>query len=111
MTEWVRVRDTSGHHISVRADVPEGHPRGVQPGQQVLKQDALDNSGAPRTPTYRTGLGDKPAPSAQIKAKPRKTRKATATTKAATEPVPDAEKAEPEATTSGQELADTGRQD
>lgn len=104
MPQWIRVRDTSGHHISVRSDVPEGHPRGRQPGQRELKQDAVDLSGKPLPPTYRTDLGDGPAPSARNKAKPRKG-------KAAPDPVPAATDEQPEATPSGHELADTGRQD
>lgn len=99
MPKWVRVRDTSGHHITVRDDVPEGHPRGVQEGQRRLKQDAVDISGTPLPPTYRTDLGDGPAPSTKTKAKPRR--------QATTEPPAIQEQAE--ATTSGQELADSER--
>lgn len=55
--KYVRVRDSSGHHITVRGDVPKGHPRGVQEGQQVLKQDAVGPDGLPLPPKYRTELG------------------------------------------------------
>jgi hypothetical protein len=99
--KWVRVRDTSGHHISVRGDVPEDHPRGVQAGQRKLKQDAVDFSGDPLPPTYRTELGDGPAPSTKVKAKPRKA--------ASQDPVPPAAD-EPSEAASGQQ-ADIERQD
>lgn len=87
MPKWVRVRDTSGHHITIRGDVPEGHPRGLQEGQRRLKQDAVDLSGTPLPPTYRTDLGDGPAPSTKPKAKPR--RQATQEPVPATAPAPD----------------------
>lgn len=107
MPKWVRVRDTSGHHISVRADVAEGHPRGVQPGQRELKQDAVDVSGEPLAPTYRTDLGEDPAPSTKVKARPRQ----SSAKKTSTEPVPAATEEQSEATTSGHQRADSERQD
>lgn len=64
MTEWIRVRDTSGHEISVRGDVPAGHPRGLQEGQKVLDKPAHVNS-EPLPPKYRTLLGE-PLPGSTI---------------------------------------------
>lgn len=65
MPEYVRVKDSSGHEITVRADVAEGHPRGVLPGMTVLKsKEAVDRNGTPRGPIYRVPKGSDPAPSA-----------------------------------------------
>jgi len=56
MPEYVRVRDSSGHKISVRKD-------DVVDGQTLLDEPAARN-GKPLPPTYRVPLGGDPAPSA-----------------------------------------------
>jgi hypothetical protein len=58
MAEWIRVRDTSGHEISVRGDVPDGHPRGIQPGQKRLDKPATNSGGEPLPPKLRLPLGE-----------------------------------------------------
>lgn len=65
MPEYTRVRDTSGHEISVRADVPEGHPRGIQEGQKRIDKAAVDGNGLPLEPKYRTALGT-PRPGSKV---------------------------------------------
>lgn len=102
--KWIRVRATSGHHISVRGDLPAGHPRGIQDGQEQLDQPAVDASGEPLPPTYRTDLGEGPAPSTRNRSLARTSAEATPQG-----PVPAAADAQPEATTGQQ--ADTERQD
>lgn len=64
MTEYVRVRDTSGHEITVDADLPEGHPRGLQSGQEVLDK-AATRGAEPLPPKYRTRLGE-PVPGGRV---------------------------------------------
>lgn len=97
MPEYVRVRDTSGHEITVRADLPAGHPRGVKDGMEVLDKPAT-RSREPLPPKYRTPLGD-PLPGSKVARK--RSRKRT------TKPVP----AEPEATTTTGHVADIPTED
>lgn len=83
MSNWIRVRDTSGHEISVRGDVPEGHPLGVKPGQKVLDKPAANSAGHPLPPKIRTRLGEPLPGSAVAQRRERRTQ----------EPVPDADPA------------------
>jgi hypothetical protein len=57
MPDFIRVRDTSGHEISIRGDVADGHPRGIQEGQRRLDKPAVGADGLPLAPKYRTRLG------------------------------------------------------
>lgn len=84
MPKYVRVRDSSGHEITVRADVSPDHPRAVKDGMEVLDKPAT-KSGEPLPPKYRTPLGD-PLPGSKVARKRSQTR--------ASKPVP----AEPDAT-------------
>lgn len=64
MPTYVRVRDTSGHEITVRSDLPDGHPRGIQEGQVVLDKPATTGH-EPLAPKYRTALGE-PLPGSKV---------------------------------------------
>lgn len=106
MPEFVRVRDSSGHEITVRSDVGEGHPRGVQPGQTVLDKPATKNR-LPLRPKYRTPLGD-PLPGSKVA---RKRAKRSTSQPATPDPVPADETPSPEATTTDGHVADTPMED
>lgn len=87
MSEYVRVRDTSGHEITIRADLPEGHPRGLQDGMTVLDKPATTRTGDPLPPKHRTALGT-PLPGSAVDVK--RTRKgATPKPVTAADPAPD----------------------
>ena len=87
MPEYVRVRDTSGHEITIRSDLPEGHPRGVQEGVVVLDKPATAPTGEPLPPKHRTVLGT-PVPGGAVEK--RRARKSAATKPVtATDPAPD----------------------
>lgn len=106
MPEYVRVRDTSGHEITVRSDLPEGHPRGVKVGQTVLDKPAT-KSRAPLAPKYRTALGQ-PLPGSKVAQKRSRRRPAAFT--APPEPVPAAEP-QPATTQTSGHLADIPMED
>lgn len=98
MPEYVRVRDSSGHEITVRADLPPGHPRGIKDGMTVLDKPATA-FGEPLPPKHRTPLGE-PLPGSKVARK--RSRKRTQ------EPVP----AQPEETTTTDgHVADTPTED
>lgn len=79
--EYVRVRDTSGHEITVRAGR-------VAEGVEVLDKPAVSLGGTPLPPKYRTQLGT-PLPGSK-KAQQQAAKKAAApkTTPAQPEPSP-----------------------
>lgn len=100
MTHYVRVRDTSGHEITVDADLPEGHPRGIQPGQEVLEK-AATRGYDPLPPKYRTRLGE-PIPGGRVA---RRREREQSAKKAPKKPVPTA--APQSEATDGHPLAET----
>lgn len=106
MPEYVRVRDTSGHEITVRSDVADGHPRGVKDGMTVLDKPAT-KSRAPRPPKYRTALGE-PLPGSKVAQK--RARQQAQSQDATPEPVPAADP-QPEATQTSGHLADISMED
>lgn len=104
MPKYVRVRDTSGHEITVRGDLPEGHPRGVKPGVEVLDKPATRN-GAPLPPKHRLPLG-LPLPGGKTDRK-----RAKAKADAPQDPVLTADPQPEVPTPSGHALADTQMED
>lgn len=102
MPEYVRVRDSSGHEITVRADLPPGHPRGVKDGMTVLDKPAVNRLGVPLPPKHRTPLGE-PLPGSKVARK--RSQKRTP------DPVPADEPSTPEANTTDGHVADTPMED
>lgn len=58
MTGWLRVRDISGHEVTIPA-------RLFKPGLIVLDKPALGPDGCPRPPKYRLPLGT-PLPGGKV---------------------------------------------